>query len=284
MLNLSLVNGHECLQTQERSFGWLCEIDVETPKGGEFITFQTWLVRNLAWCTMIFCDVDDDDDGDDDIWWWWWWWRRRRRWRRRRWWGSYDDLMMILWWSYDELMMILWWSYDPVAIMIFVARMGRKILYDIGYSMAWIDGKYWCAFSRLFLLAFHVSWIAFFRLGLKLDYNDTSVGAVCLDFRVVGSCWILLIWNTVWPDDLQWQCFMRTGAACLLYKVFTPKHGQQFTVLVYEKPRISELVESGPSGCLLTEGSHCHVVQESIYRYMYPTYLYLFILWFKIKM
>ena len=130
---------------------------------------------------------------------------------------------MNLWRSYD-------WSYGPVAIMIFVARMGRKILYDIVYSMAWIDGKYWCAFSRLFLLAFHVSWIAFFRLGLKLDYNDTSVGAVCLDFRLVGSCWNLLIWNTVWPDDLQWQCFLRTGAACLLYKVFTPKHGQQFTV------------------------------------------------------
>ena len=106
--------------------------------------------------------------------------------------------------------------------MIFVARMGRKIPYDIGYSMAWIDGKYWCAFSRLFLLAFHVSWIAFFRLGLKLDYNDTSVGAVCLDFRLVGSCWILLIWNTLWPDDLQWQCFFENR--CSLFTVQSCKN------------------------------------------------------------
>ena len=77
------------------------------------------------------------------------------------------------------------------------------------------------------------------------------------------------------PMTCNGNVFLRTGAACLLYKVAkTPKHGQQFTVLVYEKPRISELVESGPSGCLLTEGSHCHVVQESIYRY---TFIFVYI-------
>ena len=93
-------------------------------------------------------------------------------------------IMIMIWWLfYDDLMSL------SVAIIISFACRGQNIFQDIAYSMAWIDERYWCdwcAFSHLFLLAFHVSWIASFRLGLKLDYHDTSVGAVCLDM----SCWI----------------------------------------------------------------------------------------------